>query len=295
GIAISFASHGERRRVHNYERALKVQIKPMHPPTDRDVAIRKRTDLKQRMSETLSGDLGDVHTWLEELRQEGWSDADLAAASMALLSKSERLRLGPLPTQREAAPLPEHHAPQPRESRRDTRDGHRGQQQGRPNFDEVNEVQLMLFTGSQFRVRPGDLVGALANELDIPGHRIGRVAIHERKSFVGLPRAIAEKALAERTDLPVRGRPVRIAMARPQTEGPSRGASRSGDRPFKAKAHGGAPRGGDRPFKGKGKTHNGPPRRPPRGGDRPFKGKPKAKGAGKSKHRGQSRGRQAAA
>jgi len=139
----------------------------------------------------------------------------------------------------------------------------------------------MLFTGAQFRVRPGDLVGALANELDIPGHRIGRIAILERKSFVGLPREIAEKALAERTNLQVRGRPVRIAMARPQNEGPSRGAPHGGDRSPKAK------------------TGESPPRREPRGGDRPFKGKPqgkfKAKGAGKSKHRGQSRGRQAAA
>jgi ATP-dependent RNA helicase DeaD len=123
----------------------------------------------------------------------------------------------------------------------------------------------MLFTGAEFRVRPGDLVGALANELDIPGNRIGRVIIHDRKSFVGLPRAIADKALAERNSLPVRGRPVRIAMAHPQHQGPSRGAPPGGDQPFKGKP------------KGKGKS------------------KFKAKGALKGKRRGSVRGAQAAA
>jgi len=116
-------------------------------------------------------------------------------------------------------------------------------------------VQIILFTGSQFRVRPGDLVGALANELNISGDRIGRVAIRERKSFVGLPRAIAEKALAKHDTLPVRGRPVRIAMAM-------------------SSPHQGSPSRGDRPFKGKPKRNK-------------HKGKPK--------YRGPARGREAAA
>jgi ATP-dependent RNA helicase DeaD len=335
GTAISFATHGERRRIQNYERALKVGITLCARPTKRDIAIRRRGLLARRLEGARSGDLGDVTTWLAGLTEQGWTDVELAAAAVQLLSEVVGIDLGPLPAKEERPAYREPRAREPRfASNQGPRQGSQDRQgprhgsQDRPrggdnntNFDAVNEVQIILFTGAQYHVRPGDLVGAIANEFDIPGSSIGRVSIHDRKSFVGLPRAVADKALAQRDSLVVRGRPVRIALARGQNdgapphrparggEGPYRGGDdrprREGENRPRSNASEGPPRrssGGrderPRPYASEGPPRRsprsgderphpyaseGPPRRPARGGDAPAKAKAKAKVKAKAK------------
>ena len=57
------------------------------------------------------------------------------------------------------------------------------------------------------------MVGALANDCGVPGTDVGRITILERKSFVGLPRDVAERLLADGRPLSIRGNPIRMALA----------------------------------------------------------------------------------
>ena len=279
GVAISFATRGEARRISNYERALKTTIVLNAAPSKRDIAIRKRALLERQLEGARDGDLDDVKGWLSGLREQGWSDTDLANAAMQLLSEVTAIDLGPLPKEE---PKPTYKKPKGRAEREAY--GHPSTPQGgsNPDFDAVNEVQIILFTGSQFGVRPGDLVGAIANELDIPGSSIGKVNVLDRKSFVGLPRVIADKALSARDTLVVRGRPVRIDLARSMDDGPpSRRPSRGGD-------------GARRPHHDdRGRGHGAKPgkRRASRGGDGAGKPKFKAKGKGKFKAKAKAKGK----
>ena len=87
---------------------------------------------------------------------------------------------------------------------------------GRGNFRRDNngdEVELFFAAGRSRGVRPADLVGALANEAGIPGGRIGRIMIHDRKSFVGVPRDVAERLLSAGKTLNIRGSDVRMALS----------------------------------------------------------------------------------
>ena len=284
GVAISFATRNEARRINGFERSLKTSIELHNTPSRRDVALRKRERLRAQLESARVGDLSEVEAWLQELREAGWSDADLALAAMQLVSELTGIDLGPLP--------PEEERPKPRAPK--AREAHRGERAMRSggaetDFDAVNEVQIILFTGANFGVRPGDLVGAIANELDIPGSRIGKVTVLDRKCFVGLPREVAELALSRGKSLVVRGRSVRIDLARSMEEGPpSRRAPRGGDEDEGTRFKRAKVSGARSPKRARGAGKGGPP-----GAQATTKsrGKPKGKFKAKGRPKGKAKGR----
>ena len=86
----------------------------------------------------------------------------------------------------------------------------------------TNEVELFVAIGSERGVRPSDIVGTLANEFGVPGRAIGRINIYERKSFVGLPRAVGEELLSRTRSINIRGMDVRISPSRGRGGPPDR-------------------------------------------------------------------------
>ena len=152
------------------------------------------------------GDLTHEIAWLEEVGTETDSTA-LAAAALQLLNSMRGMDLAP--------PRPEPKRERGRRERRED-DGSRAQRSQRAPRDEaevsrVNEVELFIGLGKTAGVRPGDIVGALANEFDVNGKDIGRVMLFDR-----MPSS-ASKSIAERVrqarqdhhswedDLPVHG------------------------------------------------------------------------------------------
>jgi ATP-dependent RNA helicase DeaD len=260
GKAISFVTKAERFRIKTFQRVLKTNIENVYPPTDRDVAVQQREALKRRMSQSLTGDLTEVRAWLEEMRQEGWTDADLAASAVQIVTDLEGHDLRAIPQRHDRQERLDNdrdeREPRRERTRRDPEPRFdKGPTPGRSGgHDEVNQVEIFLATGREYGVRPGDLVGCLANELGIPGNRIGRVTILERKSFVGLPRDVAEAVLAERDSLEIRGHKVHISKAHGRPDGPMRD-NRGGPGGGRDDRRGGRPpnRAGQRPFKPKGK------------------------------------------
>src|SRR4029079_3737671 len=52
---------------------------------------------------------------------------------------------------------------------------------------ERGMVRLVINVGREAGVRPGDIVGAIANEAGIPGRVIGAIDIYDRVAFVEVP------------------------------------------------------------------------------------------------------------
>src|SRR5690606_20309601 len=88
------------------------------------------------------------------------------------------------------------------------------ERQFRDHDVNTNEVELFFPVGRRQGVRPGDLVGALAGDTDIPGSLVGRITILDNKSFVGLPRRAAEHVLDGFKFIQIRGNEVPVTMAR---------------------------------------------------------------------------------
>ena len=126
----------------------------------------------------------------------------------------------------------------------------------------MNEVEVFLSIGRLAGVRPGDIVGAIANDTGIPGNDIGKVSVFDHKTFVGLSRENAERLIEEHPALDVRGKSIRLKIARPR---PAEGRHGFGES-FKSKK-----KGGKRPYQGKKRSSPGGDRKGPSA----YKGKRK--------------------
>ena len=101
--------------------------------------------------------------------------------------------------------------------------------------------RVFLAVGKRDNVRVGDVVGAVANEVGIPGERIGTVELFESHSIVELAADDAAKAVERLSDATLRGRRLSARIDdRPmeggrerKSFGPPRGDDRRGDRPLR--------------------------------------------------------------
>lgn len=248
GMAISLVTPRERRRIRELERRIRQRIEEMPAPTDLEIAGVEQDSLVESVTGTTPEDRKVAHRLLESaLEQSGLSAEELAAGALFALAEERGVSL------HEPDDGPPAWARRPTGPKRDVPRGQR----------DPNEVELRFPVGFRKGVRPGDLVGLLANEAQIPGPSIGRIDIQPFESFVALPREMAEHVLEVLPRAAVRGIDVPITLARNDRRPPP-------DRPSRPlrKPKGKFPKGGHRP---KGPRREGPP------GERPAK-KPFKKG-----------------
>jgi ATP-dependent RNA helicase DeaD len=145
-------------------------------------------------------------------------------------------------------------------------------------------VRLFLNVGHNLGIRPQDIVGAIANEANIPGRSIGSIDIFDSYSFVEVPGDTSQQIIDALGQSGIKGKYVNVEVARPDA-GPRGGGGggrreggfdrdRGGDRGGYRGGGGGGYDRGDRPEPGN--TRGGFDRgsRPPRdfGGNREYGG-----------------------
>jgi len=238
GTAITFVTPAERRRIRFLQRDLGLRMEEMDVPSDANISKMRRANLLGDLSATLAADDFQVAVdWVNEIIEEHDIDpVRLAAATLFRLAAAQGT---PLTAPAEAAQpqwsVPFDERPAPDEN------------------EDPNEVELFFSVGRNRGVRAGDFVGAIANDLGVPGNRIGRVSIFDNKTFVGLPRYIAEQVLREHSSVDIRGVPTHMTLAHPRQNITPHA---TGPRPASAEHGNFAPdRGGPRAFKPGG---NGP-------------------------------------
>jgi ATP-dependent RNA helicase DeaD len=75
-------------------------------------------------------------------------------------------------------------------------------------------VRLFFSVGRRDKVRPGDLVGAIAGETNIPGNSIGNIDIFDKYSFVEVPAEMAETVLQVMDNNMIRRKKVNVEIAK---------------------------------------------------------------------------------
>ena len=76
--------------------------------------------------------------------------------------------------------------------------------------------------GSVHGIKPGNIVGAIANEADIEGVHIGRVDIREDHSYVDLPEGMPKQIFKRLQKVRVAGRELRISRVTEKPPKPPR-------------------------------------------------------------------------
>ena len=288
GEAILFIAPRERNMLRSIERATRQPIEPMELPTIEAINDVRITKFKNQISETLAaGELDLFQRLIEDFEQAHNVPAIEIAAALAKMARGDVPLLLEAP-KREPKPAFaerkfESSERPPRKERGERFE--RAERPERPAFPKKERVAREADAGMQtFRievgydhgVKPGNIVGAIANEAGLDSKNIGRIEIFEDHSLIDLPEGMPPDIMSHLKTVWCAGQQLRITRdgEAPDTAG-KKPASRKpfgkkefggkksfGDKPpFKAR-HEGGDAGAGKPFKsGKPKPHRkGPPR-----------------------------------
>ena len=81
------------------------------------------------------------------------------------------------------------------------------------NRSDVDWQTYRLEVGKEHGARPGDIVGAIANEISLDSSYIGAINLHEKHSFVQLPKGIPTDLFNQLKGVRVRRQPLSITTS----------------------------------------------------------------------------------
>jgi ATP-dependent RNA helicase DeaD len=202
GEAILFVTPREKGMLRAIERATRQPIEEMKLPTVEAVNDRRIERFKQNISDTLAvGGLDQFQQLIEQFEQEHNIPAIEIAAALARIAQGDRPLLlePPAKREREREHTRERDA-QPRhakdgDARRPAReprqrDGERRDftpHQARPHATEAGKRTYRIEVGHEHGVKPGNIIGAIANEAGLESQFIGRLSIRGDYSLIDLP------------------------------------------------------------------------------------------------------------
>jgi ATP-dependent RNA helicase DeaD len=230
GEAILFIAPRERNMLRAIERATRQVIEPMNLPSVDAVNTLRIAKFKQRITETIAkGDTNLYRPVLEQLETEsGLALIDIAAALASLSQGSTPLLLAQKAERPTEAHPPTRERDLPRdETRATTRERPPAQERpaAREHPRQSGPAQMETFrieVGSVHGIKPGNIVGAIANEADIEGVHIGRVDIREDHSYVDLPEGMPKEIFKQLQKVRVAGRELRISRVAEKPPKPPR-------------------------------------------------------------------------
>ncbi len=213
GVAITLAEPRERRGLENIERLTKQKFEIATVPTVADLRERQIELTVAAVREALTAvDLEDFNSVLHALSGED-SDRNIALAAIKLVHESRGATIDELEIPDASDRLrgkpndgkKKFDKQAPRNSGEKDRGGNKGQRSGGAGTAFVH-VSL----GRKAGVRPGDLVGAIANETGLVGREIGPIRISEAFSVVGVPEASVDHVIETMQSTTMRGKRARV-------------------------------------------------------------------------------------
>ncbi|KZV15211.1 hypothetical protein F511_29960 [Dorcoceras hygrometricum] len=182
------------------ERATRQKIDEMKLPTVEAVNDQRIAKFKQRISDTLAtGELGLFQQLIEQYEQEHDVPAIEIAAALARIAQGDRPLLLAPPPKRE--PTPREHVGHPGKPEHDKR-GERPEREPprsfaghapRPHHTEAGKITYRIEVGHDHGVKPGNIIGAIANEAGLDSQYIGRLSIRGDHSLVDLPEGMPKE------------------------------------------------------------------------------------------------------
>lgn len=180
GEAILFVAKREVRMLQSIEKATGQVIQPMKLPSTADINEQRLIRFRQKIQATLATeDLGFFKTLVEEFCRDNSSDPLQVAAALASLYQGDQPLLL---TEREMRPQTDfvrqergHDRPPKKEKRKKAKEL------------DIDLQTYRVEVGRRDGVRPGDLVGAIANEAGLDSEYIGHIKIHDDHCTVDLP------------------------------------------------------------------------------------------------------------
>ena len=195
GDAILFISHREKRLLSQIERTTKQPIELMAIPSISDLNESRLLRFKTNIVEALEDDAIESFIPLIETIQ-----SETEASPEKLMAALAKLAQGDEPLFLNEADRPDLNARPERGDRgarerggRERGGRDRGERRQRGNSKpEAGMQRFRIAVGHMHKVKPGNIVGAIANEANINSKHIGAIEIYDTYSTVDLPQGMPE-------------------------------------------------------------------------------------------------------
>jgi ATP-dependent RNA helicase DeaD len=204
GDAILFVSPREKRLLNAIEKATRKKIEIMELPSTELINDKRIAKFKQRITDTLATeDLGLFAQIIEQYQQEHNVPAlEISAALAQLLQGTTPFLLQHKPQRIVANKWNKDEKPHRKRRERSSR------KESRP---EEGMQRFRIEVGHNHDVKPGNIVGAIANEVGIDSQYIGRINIHDDYSLVDLPEGMPKDMFNNLKKVWVAGQQLKIS------------------------------------------------------------------------------------
>ena len=203
GVAITLAEPREQRQLSNIERITKQRIELASVPTLADLRDQQVAATAESLVAALErDDDGDLAGVVDELA----NHHDLRSVAIAALSLAHAANV---PDDTDDVEIPDaRRSDEPR--RREPKRERSGTFEERARDNDEPTGFLYIGLGRRAGIRPGDLVGAVANEADLPGRLIGPIRISDHYSVVGVPERKVDEAISALNKSEIRGKSAKV-------------------------------------------------------------------------------------
>ncbi len=217
GTAMSLITPSDRGLLSRIERAAGRKIELETLPSIDEVEMARNTRFAEEIDAAFTDATDADRKLVTEMITAGADPMDVATAALTLARKS-----------RNAAPLLPVQVPgkgknksrgNDRFERNDRNDrgnrndrfnkndrnsnrGSKTYEKGGRDFDKVDSraqdsgfVRLVVDAGRDIGIRPGQIVGAIANEANIPGRALGKIQIQDNRTYVDVPENMVSKVI----------------------------------------------------------------------------------------------------
>lgn len=188
GCAFTLVTGKEIYKLKDIMRYCKTKIKARQIPSINDVSSVKAAKILDKAAVIIQDeDLGRMINVIEErVNNEDFTSLELAAALLKMSMGNDNGKL---------------------ESESDLMDdfGDTGAEEGM--------VRLFINLGKNQKVRPGDILGAIAGETGMPGKLIGSIDMYDKYTFVEVPREYAAEVIQVMKSAKIKGKSINIEPA----------------------------------------------------------------------------------
>jgi ATP-dependent RNA helicase DeaD len=208
GRAFTFATSNEIFKLRIFQKYIKTKIKLQQLPSYGDVEEMRENLFLGEVKETIKkGELKKYARLVESLTNEDYTSLEIAAA----LIKMSLPAPAPVPVKES---FKESKTEYTRDNRKESFGRNSRDRKGKASSANSHDVRLFLNVGKKDKVRPGDILGALAGESGLPGNVIGDIDMYDAYSFVNVPSNYSEKIIDSVSGCKIRGKVVHIEEAK---------------------------------------------------------------------------------
>jgi len=258
GEAILFVHPKAQRMLKSLEYATRQKIEPMDLPTNRAINKVRVAQFHAKITETMTHPMAEsMGSLIEQYRRENpETSVEQIMAALAVMSsggesllvkeefrqetffESRGRRDDRGPRDRDRGPRFDDRGSRDSRERGPRSEGgfrDRNDRPRAPRGDDANKETFRIEVGHAHQVKPGNIVGAIANEAGIDSAQIGRIEIFDDFSTVDLPQGMPTEVFHTLKKVWVSGRQLQISKAeenREQSFGPRPG--KPGGRPERA-------------------------------------------------------------